>query len=85
MMELIEKLFNPVGLISFVFVMTVLFLLVQELQESPLGQNKDANTSLTNTNSALGTLFDGYFIIDSILGIITIAGVGIYIYKRYLE
>ncbi len=61
-----------VGTISFVLIIVVLFMLVSELQESPLGQNEQANKTLEETKNTLGILASWYFIAGSIGGIATL-------------
>jgi hypothetical protein len=72
---MLDKLFDIngiIGTIYFVLIMGVLFMLVSELQESPLGQNEQANKTLEETKSTLRILTSWYFIAGSIGSIATL-------------
>ena len=92
----LEKLFNEllspkgiVSMISFVFVIIILMLVLTQLQDSPIGQNSEANKTLESTKQTLGIFTFWYFLIDDIKGILlllgiigVIVGIILYFYKK---
>ena len=69
--------------ISFVFIMVVLFMVLDGLQDSPLAENEQANKTIQDTKESLSLLTNGYFIAGSITSAIALVGFFIWLYHRY--
>ena len=83
---MIDKLLNPksiIATISFVFIMVVLFMVLDGLQDSPLAENEQANKTIQDTKESLSLLTNGYFIAGSITSAIALVGFFIWLYHRY--
>ncbi|HOI18675.1 MAG TPA: hypothetical protein PLX15_02315 [Candidatus Woesearchaeota archaeon] len=83
---MIDKLLNPkiiIGTISFVFIMVVLFMMLDGIQDSPLAENEQANKTIQETKESLSLLTNGYFLAGSIASAIALIGFFIWLYRRY--
>ena len=83
---MIDKLINPksiIATISFVFLIVVLYMVLNGLQESPLGENEQANKSIEETKKSLSILTNGYFLAGSIASAIALIGFFVWLYRRY--
>lgn len=83
---MIDKLLNPksiIATISFVFLIAVLYMVLNGLQESPLGENEQANKTIEETKNSLSILTNGYFLAGSIASAIALIGFFVWLYHRY--
>lgn len=59
---MIDKILNPkniIAAISFVFIIIVLFMMLDEIQDSPLAENEQVNKTIEQTKSSLSILTNG--------------------------
>ena len=83
---MIDKLLNPKSIIatlSFVFIIAVLFMMLNEIQDSPLAENEQANQTIQDTKESLSLMTNGYFLAGSISSVIALIGFFVWLYHRY--
>ena len=83
---MIDKLLNPKGIIatlSFIFIVVVLFMVLNEIQDSPLTENEQANQTIQDTKESLSLLTNGYFLAGSISSAIALIGFFVWLYHKY--
>lgn len=83
--NMIDKLLNPksiIATISFVFVMVVLFMMLEGIQDSPLAENEQANKTIQETKESLSLLTNGYFLAGSIASALALIGFFLWLYHR---
>lgn len=72
-----------VGTIAFIFVVVVVFLLLNGLRESPLGQNEQSKQVLDSTKNSINILTNGYFLAGAISGAIALIGLFVWLFKKF--
>ena len=72
-----------IGTIVFVFVVVVLLLVINELKESPIGQNEQAKETLESAENSISILTNGYFLAGSIAGIIGLIAFFVWLFKKF--
>ncbi|MBS3118107.1 hypothetical protein J4417_00300 [Candidatus Woesearchaeota archaeon] len=85
---MLEKLLDFKGIVSmivFILIIVFLFSLLNELQESPLGENEYANNTLEQGKKSLSILTNGYFLVSGIAGLIGLIIIALFIYRRYSD
>ena len=83
---MINKLLNPksiIATITFVFVIVVLFMMLDEIQNSPLAENEQTNKTIQEAKNSLSILTNGYFLAGSIASAIVLIGFFIWFYRKY--
>ena len=58
-------------------------MVLNEIQESPLAENEQANKTIQETKYSLLILTKGYFLAGSIVSVFVLIGFFIWLYHRY--
>lgn len=82
----LNNLLDVKGIVAtfvFVFIIVICFLVLNELKESPLGENEQSKEVIENTESSLNILTNGYFLASSIGGFIALLAFFVWLFKKF--
>jgi ABC-type uncharacterized transport system permease subunit len=71
-----------IGTIVFVFIVVILFVFLNELKESPLGENEHSKQAIENAENSINILTNGYFLAGTIGGIIALIAFFVWLFKH---
>lgn len=83
---MMEKLLNPKGIIEiFIFVMTVVvvIMMLNGIQDSPLGENEQANKTIQEAKKSIFVLTNGYFLAGTISSVLVLIGFFYWSYHKH--
>ena len=77
------KIKGIIGTIVFVFAVVTILIIINQLKESPLGQNEQSKQVLDNAETSINILTNGYFLAGTIGGAIALIGFFVWLSKKF--
>ena len=71
-----------IGTIVFVFIVVILLVVLNEVKESPLGENEHSKQAIENAEKSINILTNGYFLAGTIGGLIALIAFFVWLFRQ---